>query len=258
MTDQNARVLDQFSQQAQAYAALASAQQAQAQGDPLIDLIAPQPGHRLLDVGCGTGQFAVAMAPLVAEVVGVDLTPAMLRQAQALASAAKRTNIRWQNADSVALPFEDGSFDVVVSRAMFHHAADPAATLAEMHRACARNGRIFVFDVAPDPAKAPAFDAMELLRDPSHKRALLLEELRQLGRDEGLREIAVQVGPMARMSLEAVLATSFPPEGMRDHVRSLLARDAATGLDIFGMQAENRNGELWISYPTMMIGWSPA
>lgn len=253
MSDQNERVRDQFTRQAAPYAALINTQQ-QSHVDPMITLMEPQPAHRILDVGCGSGQFAVTVASLVKEVVGVDLTLAMIDQARAGAAAAGINNIRWEVADSLSLPVEDAGFDIVVSRSMFHHAADPAATLAEMHRACAPGGRIFVSDLSPDSARSPAFDAIELIRDPSHKRALTLKELRILGRNQGLTEITKRTG-MTSLPLEAVLATSFPPPGMLDHVRSLLRRDAASGQDIFGLRAEDREGTLWVTYPTMIIGW---
>jgi ubiquinone/menaquinone biosynthesis C-methylase UbiE len=251
---QNARVLDQFTRQAEPYAELVSARQSLPKADPLVDLIAPHSGLRVLDVGCGTGQFAVTIAPIVAEVVGLDLTPAMLEQAQECADRAGVGNIRWITGDSVALPLADGTFDLVVSRSMFHHAEDPVATLAEMRRVCAADGRIFVSDLSPDPTKGPAFDAIELLRDPSHKHALPLEELRRLGQEEGLSEIALHTGATS-LPLKTVLATSFPPEGMLDHVRALLARDAAMGADIFGLKVEMREGALWVTYPTAIVGW---
>lgn len=256
MSDQNARVRDQFTQQAAAYAALVNTQQ-QSRVDPLITLMEPQPDHRILDVGCGSGQFAIAVAGLVKEVVGVDLTPAMIDQARAHATTAEINNICWKIADSLSLPVEDASFDIIVSRSMFHHAADPAATLAEMHRACKPGGRIYVSDLSPDSARSPAFDAIELIRDPSHKRALTLEELRTLGQNQGLTEIVERTGKTS-LPLETVLATSFPPPGMLDHVRSLLRRDAASGQDIFGLQAEVREGALWVTYPTMILGWRVA
>ena len=254
MADQNARVLDQFSRQAAAYAALVNRPRRGDGGDPLIGLMAPHSAQRVLDVGCGSGQLAVAIAPRVARVVGVDLTPAMLDQARAHAAAKGVKNVLWKVADSIALPVEDSSFDAVVSRAMFHHAADPAATFGEMHRACASGGRLVVTDLSPDPAKGPAFDAIETLRDPSHRHALTLDELRQLGEGHGLREIDI-VHQAAALPLEAVLATSFPPPGMLDQVRTLLGRDAAMGLDVFGMRAESRDGATYVTYPTITIGW---
>jgi ubiquinone/menaquinone biosynthesis C-methylase UbiE len=252
--DQNVRVRDQFSQQAPAYAELVNGQEAQARKDPLIELMALQGADRVLDVGCGSGQLSVSLALLAAEVVGIDLTPAMLDEARAHAASRGVDNIRWAVADSVSLPVEDGSFDVVVSRSMLHHAADPAGTLSDMRRACAPGGRLFVSDLTPDPIKAAAFDAIELLRDPSHNHALTQDEMRELGRDAGLVETVVRSGA-TRLALESVLATSFPADGMLDHVRALLARDAAAESDAFGMKAELIEGNLWVTYPTSTIGW---
>jgi SAM-dependent methyltransferase len=254
MTDQNARVLDQFSQQAEAYSALVASAGAHAK-DPLIEALSPRPTDHVLDVGCGSGQFAVAVAPLVAHVTGADLTPAMLDKARAQQAGAGLANITWLQADSTALPVEDGSFDVVVSRSMFHHAADPAATLAEMRRACAAGGRITVMDLTPAPAKAPAFDAIELLRDPSHRSALTADELRALGGGLGLIETLVRPRETS-LPIEMVLATSFPAEGMLDHVRALYARDADTGADAFGMGTHWKDGAVWVTYPMTLVIWA--
>jgi len=253
VNDQNARVVDQFNRQAVTYAALVNAEQPK-RADTLLELIDPQDSHRLLDVGCGSGQFAVKVAPVVAHVTGVDLTPAMLDEARRHADAAGVTNICWKLGDSAALPVASDSFDVVVSRSMFHHAADPAATLAEMRRACVPGGRIFVSDLSPEPGKAPAFDAIELLRDPSHRRALTEGELLALGAALELERIAMKTGATS-LPLEAVLATSFPPEGMLAHVRELLRRDAAGGGDIFGLRAKLLDGVVWVTYPTITVGW---
>jgi ubiquinone/menaquinone biosynthesis C-methylase UbiE len=65
MSGQNERVLDQFTRQASAYAALVN--KGDARADPLVALLNVEPVHHLLDVGCGSGQFAVKVAPLVAE-----------------------------------------------------------------------------------------------------------------------------------------------------------------------------------------------
>lgn len=251
--DQNARVLDQFSQQADAYAALVNKARPPA-ADPLIEALAPSPADRVLDVGCGSGQFAVAIAPRVAQVVGADLTPAMLDKARAQQAAAGVANVEWLQADSTALPVADGAFDIVTSRSMLHHAADPAATLAEMRRACAPGGRVAVLDLTPAADKAPAFDALELLRDPSHARTLTAEELRGLGGDLGLVEEVVR--PRASdLPLEMTLATSFPGPGVLDRVRQLYARDAAGGADAFGLKARLQDGQIRVTYPMTLIVW---
>jgi ubiquinone/menaquinone biosynthesis C-methylase UbiE len=252
-TEQNARVLDQFSQQAEAYAALVN-NLGSPFTEPLLQIAQPGAQDRVLDVGCGSGKLAVALAPWVAHVTGVDLTPAMLEQARALQARSGLSNIEWRQADSTALPVEDGAFDLVISRAMFHHAANPLRTLAEMRRACAVGGRIAVDDLAPAPEKAPAFDAIELLRDPSHARALPIEEMRALGSELRMEEIAIH-SRLSELPIEVVLAASFPPPGILERVRDLYARDARHGADTFGMSARLKDGQVWVSYPMTLIVW---
>lgn len=251
--EQNARVLDQFTQQATAYAALVNKSPAPL-SQPLLDILRPTEKDRVLDVGCGSGQFAVGMAPLVAGVTGIDITPAMLEQARALQRQHAARNIEWIEADSVSLPLPDRSFDLVISRSAFHHAANPLGTLSEMRRACTSSGRIAVLDLAPPAHKAVAFDAIELLRDPSHAHALPTEELRALGAKLGLEEMAVY-SYKSDLPIEAVLATSFPPPGMLARVRELYARDAAGGTDIFGLNARLKDGEVWVTYPMTLVAW---
>jgi SAM-dependent methyltransferase len=252
-TEQNARVLDQFSQQAEAYAALVN-RSGTPLSDPLLESTRPQAQDRVLDVGCGSGQLAVALAPLVAHVTGIDLTPAMLDQARALQAKAGVANVEWKEGDSLRLPVVDGAFDLVISRSMFHHAANPLGTLAEMRRACSPTGRIAVLDLTPDADKAVAFDALELLRDPSHARALPVEELRALGAQLGLKEITVRPHT-AELPIEAVLATSRPPRGILERVREFLGRDAARGTDVFGMAARLKDRAVWVTYPMTLVVW---
>jgi SAM-dependent methyltransferase len=253
--DQNLRVLDQFAQQAEAYARLVETVRGRAPSlDAVLQIVGPVPEDRVLDVGCGPGHRVVALAPLVAEATGFDLTPEMLDQARAVQAEAGVANVRWAQGDAVRLPFEDGAFTLVLSQAMFHHAADPAGTLSEMRRVCAPGGRIAVNDLTPTPAKSAAFDAIELLRDPSHAHALTLDELRALGADLGLAEMEVR-SQATEMPIEPVLAASRPPAGMIERVRELYARDAASGADALGMGARIKDGAVWAAYPMSLVVW---
>jgi ubiquinone/menaquinone biosynthesis C-methylase UbiE len=62
-------------------------------------------------------------------VVGVDLTAEMVKQARALARKERAGNVSFRVADAMRLPFRDGAFDVVVTRASFHHFPDPEQIL---------------------------------------------------------------------------------------------------------------------------------
>jgi 2-polyprenyl-3-methyl-5-hydroxy-6-metoxy-1,4-benzoquinol methylase len=253
---QNEIVLDQFTKQAEAYAALVRANPSGTLA-ALLDAARPRPDERVLDVGCGAGGLALALASICREVVGVDLTPAMLDQARAAQAARGVTNVAWETADVTALPFPDASFSLVTSTAMLHHTADPAAVVAEMRRVCAPGGRIAVADLTPAPEKGAAFDAIEILRDPSHTHAMPPAELRGLGERLGLVERSVRAVD-ANFPLESVLATSFPDAGVLDKVRALYAADAASGADALGLSARTAGGRLMVTYPMTLVVWTIA
>lgn len=128
--------------------------------------------ERVLDLGCGAGHTALAVAPHAAEVVAVDLTPEMLGVAEALAQQRGASNISFRLADVAALPFEDASFDAVTSRVSAHHYAEPAKAMAEAARVLRPGGALLLVDtMAPeDPALDTFYNGVEILRDPSHVR----------------------------------------------------------------------------------------
>jgi ubiquinone/menaquinone biosynthesis C-methylase UbiE len=132
--------------------------------------VAPTGTERALDSGTGAGTLALAIAPFVREVVGVDIVPELLERARKDAPA----NVTFVEGDATSLPFETGSFDVSCSRRTFHHIARPELAVAELVRVTAPGGRIFVDDqIAPvDPLAALDLDRFERARDPSHTRTL--------------------------------------------------------------------------------------
>jgi ubiquinone/menaquinone biosynthesis C-methylase UbiE len=144
---------------------------------------------RALDVACGPGIVVEALARDGGEVVGCDITPEMLQRAEQRCAKAGLGNVRFVPGRAEALPFDDESFDAVVSRSALHHFVDPAATLREMARVLKRGGRIVTLDVtaSEDPAEAALHNALEILRDPSHVRMLPLAELRGHLEAAGLR-----------------------------------------------------------------------
>jgi ubiquinone/menaquinone biosynthesis C-methylase UbiE len=250
---QNAAIRDQFSKQAQAYARLT-----RSRSDPsfirLAEALRLTDADRALDVGCGTGIFSLSLAGRAEQVTGIDLTPEMLDQARALQAELNINNIDWRQGDILPLPFANESFSIVVTKATFHHLVDPAAVLAQMKRVCKPGGRISVTDMTPDPTKAAAFDAVEKLRDPSHLHVLSAQQLRDLGQEAGLRELAFwQVSSV--VPLEAVLATSFPEPGDLARVRAHYREDVASGQDRLGMSLREENGDILVSYPMTTVVW---
>ena len=134
--------------------------------------------ERALDAGCGTGALALALAPLVGEVVGVDPDEERLAAARGLAPA----NVTFQAADAGDLPFANGSFDLVGCFRVLHHARRPELIVAELTRVLRMGGRLLLVDqIAPaDPLTALELDRFERVRDPSHTRLLPDGDIRAL------------------------------------------------------------------------------
>ncbi len=90
-------------------------------------------GQRVLDVACGTGVVAVTAARLGARVTGLDLTPELLARARENSSIAN-VEVEWHEGDAEQLPFEDSTFDVVLSQFGHMFAPRPDVAVAEMLR----------------------------------------------------------------------------------------------------------------------------
>lgn len=156
--------------------------------DRLIEVTAPKPEWRVLDVATGGGHTALALSPLVREVIATDLTAPMLQAAERFLREKGVSNVRFQEADAGALPFPDASFDLVTCRIAAHHFPDVAAFVRESARVVRPGGRVALIDnVVPEDAEAAAaINNWEKTRDPSHARALPASEWRLLFKEAGL------------------------------------------------------------------------
>ena len=102
-------------------------------GESLLGLLAPRPGERVLDLGCGEGKLTAKLVEAGAEVVGVDASPEQV-------AAARAAGLDARVADGAALPF-DAEFDAVFSNAALHWMKRPDAVIAGVFRALRPGGR---------------------------------------------------------------------------------------------------------------------
>jgi SAM-dependent methyltransferase len=172
-----------FSETAERMAAHQDARAAATQ-ERLAQLLPLTGEERALDVGTGAGAFALALAPLVREVVGVDVVPELLDQARARAPQ----NVELVEADGRSLPFPADSFDLVCSARTLHHTAGPELVVAEMTRVLRPGGTMLMVDqiAPPDPTAAAALNRFEIARDASTTRVLGDADLRALFVQNGL------------------------------------------------------------------------
>lgn len=183
-------------------------------------------GDSVLDVACGTGVVAVTAARQGATVTGLDLTPALLERARENASIAG-VEIDFAEGDVEALPYDDGSFDVVLSQFGHMFAPQPQLALAEMLRVL-RPGAVLAFATwppehfmgqlfalvgraMPAPEGAPAASPPQLWGDPNIVRTRLgdvVSDLRfkrstifapALTPEHVLHEIETSFGPIKKL-----------------------------------------------------------
>lgn len=196
----------------------------------------------VLDLGCGAGHTALAVAPGAREVVAVDVTPQMLEVARGLASERGVENVSFRLADATALPFSTGSFDLVTSRYSAHHYADPGRALEEVARVLRPGARLLLVDtVAPeDPALDTFMNAVELLRDASHVRNCRISEWERLFLAAGLSP-RVLLRRTLELEGESWVKRSLTPESMVTALRQLFADAGAAPRTAFAL----RLGEDW-------------
>ena len=222
-------------------------------GEALIEKLQPVPGHRVLDIACGTGEPALTMArrrPDL-EIEGVDVAEGMVKAAQAKAEREELSNARFRAMPAEHLAFADASFHRVVCRFGVMLFQDPFQGLKEMHRVLKPEGRVAVA-VWGSADSLPSFrwhhEAFrerlpEELHPPLEKVASLSEPgaLKRLMEQAGFREVAVESRQVEyrfdsfdhywnTVEASQVLSQQFQalPEGQLQQVRdevALMARE---------------------------------
>ena len=184
--DLKAAVQAQFGPVAASY--LTSAVHARGKDLPVMVAAANLRGdERVLDAGCGAGHTAASFAPHVAEVVALDFTAPMLQQVEMLAEERGLANISTRLGDVESLPFDDGTFDLVVSRYSAHHWPNPEQAMHEFARVLRPRGQFILSDVIGfgNPVCDTYLNAIEVLRDSSHVRDYTLAEWNSTFLDTG-------------------------------------------------------------------------
>ena len=154
----------------------------------VLEVYDPHPDEHVVDLGCGWGTFEWALAPRVAEVVGVDFSARSVSLCEQRREARGLANVRFVQADAGATGLAGEGFDLVIAADLFEHLypGDSARVVAEARRLLKRGGRFSIWT----PHRGHVIEVLKnrgilLKPDPTHVDYKSMERLRRLLEAEG-------------------------------------------------------------------------
>lgn len=234
----------------------------QAYKNRMNELLELKPGSRVLDVGCGTGDDVRIMAKLVApggQAVGVDNSRAMIAEADKR-SVGTKLPTAFKIADTLALPYTDGSFDATRADRSLMHVPDPALAIAEMKRVTKPGGRVVVFEVDFGALMIDAADRVlgrKIINawSDSVRNGWLGRRIPRLFHEAGLKEVAAVPHTLSLTPEIALLLVGQATVDLAEKNGTITPNEAAAWLD--HMDALQREGRFF-SAMTGFLVWGNA
>lgn len=185
----------------------------------MVELAAPRSTDLILDVACGTGLVSEAFRGKVAQIVGIDLTPAMTSH------ALNRVDTLVLGA-AESLPFSDEQFDLTTCRQGIQF-MDAALAVKEMVRVTKKNGRVIIISLCAygEEDRKEYFEILHL-RNPARRNFFVPAELSQLLQEAGCREVHVH-NYVSDENIDVWSDNGAIPETNRERIRAIY-RDAST------------------------------
>jgi len=188
-----------------------------------VDFVGISETDEVLDVACGSGDFAVFMAKRAARVHGVDISDGMIQIAKKQARINSLGNIDFVCHDVEHLPHESNSFTVVVCKSAFHHMKNYDNVFKEMIRCCRNSGRLSIQDIVTyDSQKVNSFfERLEKKIDISHHSALSQEACFQMF-DQNNIEIIRSVSLEVELNFNEYLNHAYQSKENKEKIDDLL------------------------------------
>lgn len=202
----------------------------------LIDLLGVEAGSAILDLGTGAGYVAFEIGRRYprCRVVGVDVADVAISANVERKKRERISNLDFRVYSGTTLPFEDASFDGVISRYAFHHFPEPEVSVAEMSRVLRRTGCVVVSDPVPHDADTEDFiDEFQRLQPDGHVRFHRPSELEALFAAYGLQRVG---GFASQISY---------PRPMDPRYQALLKRTPSTVLSQYRVRVVE--AEVWVT-----------
>lgn len=209
---------------------------------------------KVLDVAAGTGILSRSIATFVQNVTSIDLSQDMISEGIDQNQQLNITNIDFNIAHAEDIPYDQGSFDLVISRLAFHHFINPEKVLQEMSRVCDELGSVCVVDmISPeDDELYNLYNKYERLRDPSHTNALKESEFVKL-----FKRIGFEIYNMETLDVPIHLKRWLDLTHTNEQIAGLINRDIELELEtkkeITGLFPYIDNGEIMFNQKWIKI-----
>ena len=196
--------------------------------DYLIQKVAATGEEHTLEVAAGTCICGRALAPFVKDITCLDLTEEMLEQGKRLAEESGLKNIYFRTGNAEKLPYEEETFDLVITRLSFHHFINPVIPFREMQRVLKKGGKLVVWDMeATEEPLRKIDDKIEKLRDPSHTRILSREEFEEMFEKDFW--LQCEETTLVPVKLKSWMELTDTPEELQNEIVDLMKNDLAGG-----------------------------
>lgn len=222
----------------------------------IINALGPSPVGRVLDLACGPGIVAEAIAPWANELEGIDATPEMIALATKRLAQAGNKNAHFQVSPAEHLPFADKHFDAVVTRLTLHHFTDIDAVLKETRRVTSPSGKFIVGEIitSADADDAALHNAFERLRDPTHLRMFPRDELLALLESAGFQIVAMEAWDQPRNFTEWAKIVAQPAR--TEPLKQVMHAFARLGVHA-GIGLREADGEIYFTHSWVLLTAQP-
>lgn len=252
MNDNLDLIKTEFTKQAPLFNTYQETDVKQAFNEKAIEQMRLNGSENILEIAAGTCAFGRMIAPHVAHITELDVTAAMLAVGRQENEKANIYNVDYVIGTAEQLPFENGSFDLVVSRLAFHHFTNTDMVFNEMRRVLKSGGKIVIADmVARNEPYGHTADEYERLRDPSHVRCLTEKEFLSLADKYGFYALHKSLTDIP-MDLNAWLNLTKTPQEIKDKITADMLADINGGKKT-GFEPFLKNDKIMFNHKWQML-----
>lgn len=209
--------------------------------------------EKVLEVAAGTCAFGRSVAPYVSSVMELDATKAMLEIGMKEAGREKIPNQEFIEGLAENVPFDDETFDCVISRLAFHHFEAIQKPFEEMMRVVKTGGKIAIIDMEARPENLRKIaDYYEKLRDPSHVKCISAREFKELAEKTNTKVQFCQTIAMP-VSLDAWMDLTNVSDSIREILREAMINDLNGGRET-GFNPYMKDEKIYFNHRWMFAG----